>query len=94
MENDRHSKIRQRAYEIWDREGRQNGRADEHWLQAEREVAAQAAAQAAPAAETAAAPANKKAPVKKTSNGATKPPAASLRSGQRTRRGSQPVGQN
>ena len=31
-------KIRQRAYEIWDMEGRQDGRADEHWLQAEREL--------------------------------------------------------
>ena len=31
-------KIRQRAYEIWDREGRQEGRDEEYWLQAEREI--------------------------------------------------------
>ena len=35
-----HDKIRARAYEIWDREGRQHGRADEHWSQAEREIGA------------------------------------------------------
>jgi hypothetical protein len=33
-----HEKIQERAYEIWDREGRQHGRADEHWSQAEREI--------------------------------------------------------
>ena len=33
-----YDKIRERAYEIWNREGRQDGRADEHWLQAEREL--------------------------------------------------------
>jgi hypothetical protein len=33
-----YERIRQRAYEIWDREGRQEGRADEYWLQAEREL--------------------------------------------------------
>ena len=35
-----HEKIRERAFEIWDREGRQDGRADEHWSQAERELGA------------------------------------------------------
>ena len=32
-------RIRQRAYEIWEREGRPEGREQEHWEQAEREVA-------------------------------------------------------
>ncbi len=31
-------RIRQRAYAIWDGEGRPADRATEHWLQAEREV--------------------------------------------------------
>jgi hypothetical protein len=33
-------KIRARAYELWDRAGRQHGRDEEHWLQAERELGA------------------------------------------------------
>jgi len=32
-------RIRQRAYEIWEREGRPEGREQAHWEQAEREVA-------------------------------------------------------
>jgi hypothetical protein len=35
------ARIRGRAYEIWEREGWVDGRALEHWLQAEGEVAAQ-----------------------------------------------------
>lgn len=31
-------KIRQRAYEIWEREGRPEGRGHEHWSQARREI--------------------------------------------------------
>ena len=31
-------RIRERAYEIWSAEGRADGRANEHWLAAEREV--------------------------------------------------------
>jgi hypothetical protein len=31
---DRDERIRQRAYEIWDREGRPHGRDQEHWLMA------------------------------------------------------------
>jgi hypothetical protein len=41
-------RIRQRAYEIWEREGRPEGREQEHWEQAEREIAkARGARQAA-----------------------------------------------
>jgi hypothetical protein len=36
------TRIRERAYEIWKREGLPEGRALDHWLQAEREVAAPA----------------------------------------------------
>ena len=35
---DRESLIRQRAYEIWESQGRPKGRAEEHWEQACREV--------------------------------------------------------
>ena len=36
MQDEHH--IRQRAYEIWEREGRPEGRASVHWQEAEREV--------------------------------------------------------
>jgi hypothetical protein len=36
--DDRDGKIRQRAYERWEREGRPQGRAEEHWRDAEREL--------------------------------------------------------
>jgi hypothetical protein len=36
-------KVRARAYDIWEREGRPEGRHDEHWRQAEHELADEAA---------------------------------------------------
>jgi Protein of unknown function (DUF2934) len=36
---DLHERIRQRAYLIWEREGRPEGRAEEYWARAEAEVA-------------------------------------------------------
>jgi Protein of unknown function (DUF2934) len=38
MEHTLELRIRQRAYEIWNADGRADGKADEHWLAAEREV--------------------------------------------------------
>lgn len=38
MDNDRHEKIRQRAYEIWMREGRPDGAHERHWQQAKQEL--------------------------------------------------------
>ena len=38
MEHTLEHRIRQRAYEIWNADGRADGKADEHWLAAEREV--------------------------------------------------------
>ena len=35
---EKHDAIGRRAYEIWEREGRPNGRDREHWFQAEREL--------------------------------------------------------
>ncbi|MGE5271694.1 MAG: DUF2934 domain-containing protein [Thiohalocapsa sp.] len=34
-------RIRERAYEIWEREGRPEGKSVEHWMQAEAEVSAE-----------------------------------------------------
>lgn len=41
-ENEDH-KVRARAYDIWEREGRPEGRHAEHWRQAEQELADEAA---------------------------------------------------
>ena len=38
MEHALEHRIRERAYEIWHAHGRADGKADEHWLAAEREV--------------------------------------------------------
>jgi hypothetical protein len=38
MEPALEQRIRERAYEIWSATGREDGRADEHWLSAEREL--------------------------------------------------------
>jgi len=43
MDDDRLEKIRQRAYEIWEREGRLFGNHDRHWRQAEAEIDREAA---------------------------------------------------
>jgi Protein of unknown function (DUF2934) len=37
-------RIRQRAYKIWEALGRPDGESDQHWLTAERELAAEAMA--------------------------------------------------
>jgi len=44
MNSDREHKVRERAYQIWEREGRPEGREDEHWAQAEREIESEGAA--------------------------------------------------
>jgi hypothetical protein len=40
MDNALERRIRERAYEIWNTTGRPDGRAEQHWLLAEREVLA------------------------------------------------------
>jgi len=47
--NDRDQIIRDRAYAIWEEEGRPDGRHEEHWLRAEQEHDADALADEAPA---------------------------------------------
>ena len=41
MADGRHDRIRQRAHEIWEQEGRPEGAHERHWRQAENEVVAQ-----------------------------------------------------
>jgi hypothetical protein len=38
MASPHHDRIRERAFKLWEQEGRPSGRATEQWLQAEREV--------------------------------------------------------
>jgi hypothetical protein len=52
MNNELETKIRQRAHAMWEGESRPDGRAEQHWLEAEREVTEEtgnAATRAAPA---------------------------------------------
>lgn len=63
MSHDVEARIRQRAYEIWEREGRPEGRDWEHWLTAETEVSSQPA-DAAKAKASTRKPAAAKAPKK------------------------------
>ena len=44
MNHELETKIRQRAQEMWEGEGRPDGGAERHWLAAEREVTEEAAA--------------------------------------------------
>lgn len=50
MESSREERIRQRAYEIWERDGRPHGRDAEHWQQAAAEIDAETAPAGAEAA--------------------------------------------
>ena len=38
MEQDRETRIRQRAYQLWQDEGSPDGRQEEHWARAAREI--------------------------------------------------------
>lgn len=38
MDNDRNQLIKQRAYALWEKEGRPEGRHDEHWQRAAEEM--------------------------------------------------------
>jgi len=91
MEKDER-KIRQRAYEMWDRDGRPDGRSEDYWLKAEREIAGSDADAVGGSQIEASAPTQAAPPAKKTSNGAgagPKPPVQAPRK----RRGAQPAGQ-
>jgi len=51
MTSDLEQKIRERAYQIWESEGRIDGRADEHWHRAIAEVTATAGNGVVPVSE-------------------------------------------
>ncbi len=57
MADDRQERIRQRAHEIWEREGRPHGAHERHWHQATGEIEAEASKGNKPARAGAAAPA-------------------------------------
>ena len=38
MSDDRDQQVKQRAYELWENEGRPSGRHDDHWDRARREI--------------------------------------------------------
>jgi hypothetical protein len=44
MDSDKEARIRERAYEIWVREGQPHGRDAEHWQKAEAEIVAESGA--------------------------------------------------
>lgn len=48
MTSEKEDRIRRRAYELWEQEGRPEGRAWDHWVQAAREVEAEEGGQADP----------------------------------------------
>lgn len=56
-------RIRERAYQIWQATGRAHGRADEHWIMAERELATTKAS-----SEPTAKPKARRAPARKVKN--------------------------
>ena len=41
MSEDRERRVRDRAYALWERDGRPSGRQDEHWFRASREIEAE-----------------------------------------------------
>ena len=41
MSDQHRNRVEQRAYELWEREGRPEGRHDHHWAEAERQIAAE-----------------------------------------------------
>ncbi|MGJ7040438.1 DUF2934 domain-containing protein [Shinella sp. BE166] len=47
MQDERDRRIKARAFELWQREGSLDGRTLGHWLQAEREIQEEEAAEAA-----------------------------------------------
>lgn len=73
MTEDREQRIQERAYAIWEAEGRPEGREREHWQQAQHEVTASQASPAADSSPTAS-------PVKKPRKQTTKASAAAPRS--------------
>jgi hypothetical protein len=97
MESDKEARIRERAYDIWVREGRPHGRDAEHWQKAVAEITAEsgavadrAAAGSKPRTETPepppAAPSAGAAPTLRSRRAAAKPGSGTAGSGRRGRK--------
>jgi hypothetical protein len=95
MSDQHRNRVEQRAYELWEREGRPEGRHDHHWAEAERQIAAEGgdagAGQAQPAPGDAAAAlashsADAAQPAARSDNAPAqpKPPAAAAPPGRKT----------
>lgn len=75
MSEDREQRIRERAHRIWEEEGRPEGREDEHWRRAEREIDAANAGDVLPAPDDAQARGGAGAPADPLRNPEPVPPA-------------------
>lgn len=71
MSDDRHEVIRARAHQLWEDEGRPEGREDAHWLQASRDID-EASEEAALSTEPAVTATEAEAPVRKPRDGKAK----------------------
>ncbi|WP_448208096.1 DUF2934 domain-containing protein [Azospirillum sp. sgz302134] len=74
-DRDRNDRIQRRAHEIWEREGKPQGRHDDHWSQAEAEIRAEEDAAGAKPKKTAA---KEKAPAKSGTKTTTRKAAENL----------------
>lgn len=66
MSHDREAAIREKARAIWEREGRPDGHHERHWIEAERELSADAESAKAKSGDGVKKSAAEKAPAKKT----------------------------
>lgn len=73
MPGDRESRIREKAHELWEKEGRPHGADRRHWEQAEREVGGSEAPAKRPRAKPGAKPAAAPAAAKPKASRAKKP---------------------
>jgi DUF2934 family protein len=92
MDSDKEARIRERAYEIWVRDGRPHGRDAEHWQKAEAEIAAEsgAAGDRAAAGSKPRTEAPSAAPVAPGPSAGTAPPLRSRRAAAKPARSSAP----
>jgi hypothetical protein len=87
MESDKEARIRERAYEIWVREGRPHGRDAEHWQKAVAEITAESGA----VADRAAAGSKPRTEAPSTAPVAPNAPSTSAASPLRSRRAAKPA---
>ena len=79
MDSDKEARIRERAYEIWAREGRPDGKDEEHWQRATAEIEAESGAVADRAAAGSKPQAERPSPATVAPGAAAVPPVRSRR---------------